>query len=264
MFDVSPPLVLIGKVWELPSYLAESFIPAFKAEFSSKAVPTSGLRRSRTKGRETRKLIRHPMDYKIDWIGTFPTGGLCDYEPCARRRKDPLAPSITDRKDYWEDIYRNLAIPEAHWDRLLAKVTARFHREWTNMVGSTPERIPTEFSQTTPPIVSSESLAERAVEPTRHSIEGPQGAAPVEVAPPGVTEAVKRKQRRERKKRIEALIEEGYQIWEKESGTEEKQSMASVADDIVDREWTPELASSKSALAQKIRKGIAARRKTTV
>jgi hypothetical protein len=108
--------ISLGRVWEYPAPYAELLMHRVEEQFERAMLQVYGLRPDRSTGKpgKRRDLILHPVDYMIDWIGE-PPSGLCEHEPCARRRVAEFGP---DRGQRDTDVFENLTIVAGDWERI--------------------------------------------------------------------------------------------------------------------------------------------------
>jgi hypothetical protein len=108
-------LVSLGYVWEFPHTQATVFVAEIERHFRNGQVPTFGRR----PGKLDRELITFPLDYEIDWLGRRSSREADYCEPRASRRVDLSAPW---RKEYDRDVFEDLAIPRAQWNKIARKL----------------------------------------------------------------------------------------------------------------------------------------------
>src|SRR4051794_36519860 len=108
--------VSLGVVWEQAPPHGEQLMARIEEEFQACTLQVYGLRAHRQDGisQKTREPVLHPIDYEIDWIGLPPTG-LCEHEPCARRRAGEFS---ADRRDRDTDVFINLTVTAEDWGRI--------------------------------------------------------------------------------------------------------------------------------------------------
>jgi hypothetical protein len=110
--DQPHDLVPLGRVWEFPERQAAVLIAEIARQFPNAQVPVFGRR----PGRVDREVIAFPIDYEIHWVGQRSLRAADYCEPRACRRVDLNGPW---RKEYDRDVFEDLAIPRAHWNRIM-------------------------------------------------------------------------------------------------------------------------------------------------
>jgi hypothetical protein len=115
--------VPLGRVWDFPNKEAGPLMAEIDRRFRDATLPTYG-RRNRAAERE---LIRQPIDYRIDWLGSRSLRS--DY--CAPRAVgllDLSAPSDEWPRDlgqgghYYLPEFEDLSVPRDHWERMLSEL----------------------------------------------------------------------------------------------------------------------------------------------